>query len=206
MIEIIGSGFGRTGTISTWTALTKLGFGPVFHNMTFSDRPELALRILDFANGAADSWPDILDGFRACLDFPCCLFWRDILNAFPEAKVLHTTRDPDDWYDSIRATIFELIWGEKADEVANHSATIMNKELMLRRTFDMKMDDRAHCTEIFRRHQQDVIAAVPEEKLLVFDVREGWDPICNFLGVPAPDDDFPRTNTKEELRRAWEME
>lgn len=206
MIEIIGSGFGRTGTISTWMALTKLGFGPVFHNMTFSDRPELPPRILNFANGAEDAWPDILEGFRACLDFPCCLFWQDILDAFPEAKVIHTTRDPDEWYDSIRATIFELIWGEKADEVANHPATIMNKELMLRRTFDMKMDDRAHCTEIFRRHQQDVIAAVPEEKLLVFAVREGWDPLCNFLGMPVPDDDFPRTNSKEELRRDWELE
>lgn len=206
MIEIIGSGFGRTGTISTWIALTKLGYGPVFHNMTFSDRPELPLRILDFSNGAADSWPDILEGFRACLDFPCCLFWREIMDAFPEAKVLHTTRDPDDWYDSIRATLFEVIWGEKADDVADHPATMMNKELMLRRTFDMKLDDRANCTEIFRRQQEDVIAAVPKERLLVFDVREGWKPLCNFLEGEVPDEDFPRDNDRAMFREHFGLE
>jgi hypothetical protein len=205
MVEIIGSGFGRTGTVSTYLALDQLGFGPVFHNMTFSERLDLPLRILDFANGSQDSWHNILDGFHTCLDFPCCLFWRELLDAFPEARVLHTTHDPDEWCDSIYATIFDLIAGEKAEETADHPATIMNKELMIRRTFDGKIDDRAHCTQVFRRHQEAVVAKVPKEKLLVFDVREGWEPLCKFLGVPVPGEEFPNTNSRAEVREHWGM-
>lgn len=200
MIDIIGTGFGRTGTISAYLALRMLKLGPVFHNCEFTENPGLARRIHDVALGGRETWPELLNDYRACLDFPCCMFWKDLREAFPDAKVLHTTRDPDEWYDSIHATIFAILKQPFPDDPEIRELSEMTTEVVLRRGFDMELDDRAHCTEVFRRHEAEILASVPKDKLLVFDVRQGWAPLCEFLEVPVPDEKFPRTNDRAEFR------
>ena len=201
MIEIIGSGFGRTGTVSVHRALTQLGLGPVFHNMEIPVNPGLAKRIHSVALGGTENWAELLDGYRACLDFPACVFWKDILREFPDARVIHTTRDPDEWYDSINKTIFAILQTPLPEDPVERQHWEMSIEVILKQCFDMQLDDRAHCTSVFRAREADVKATVPEGRLLVFDVREGWEPLCNFLEAPLPDEDFPQTNNRAEFRK-----
>lgn len=203
MIDIIGTGFGRTGTVSAYLALNKLGVGPVFHNMEIPKTPGLAKRIHDVALGGDETWGELLDGYHACLDFPACVFWKDILKEFPDAKVLHTIRDPDDWFDSINSTIFAILQTPFPDDPAQRQHWEMSTEVILKQCFDMRLDDRKHCTSVFRAREVEVRATVPDDRLLVFDVREGWEPLCDFLDVPVPDEDFPRMNSKTEVRRGW---
>lgn len=206
MIDIVGTGFGRTGTVSLYLAFKQLGCGPVFHNEEIPKNPGIAKRIHDVALGGTETWKDLLDGYRACLDFPCCGFWKDILREAPEARVIHTTRDPDDWYDSIHGTIFNILRKPLPDAPAEREHWEMSIEVILKQTFDMRLDDRVYCTDIFRAREADVLATVPRNKLLVFDVRQGWEPLCAFLDVPVPDEDFPRTNSKAEFRLGWGLE
>lgn len=205
MIEIIGTGFGRTGTFSLSLALQKLGRGPVFHNEQIPKNPSIAKRFHEVALGGSETWADILEGYRACLDFPTCVFWRDILQASPEARVIHTSRDPDEWYDSIHSTIFAILRTPFPDDPVERQHWEMSTEVILRRTFDMRLDDRAHCTDIFKAREAEVLAEVPEEKLLVLDVKQGWEPLCDFLDVPVPDGEFPKTNNRAEFRKGTDL-
>jgi hypothetical protein len=66
-------------------------------------------------------------------------------------------------------------------------------------TFDGRFGDRDHAVEVFVRHNEEVKRRVPPEKLLVFEVKEGWGPLCEFLGVEAPDGPFPHLNDRDQF-------
>jgi hypothetical protein len=66
--------------------------------------------------------------------------------------------------------------------------------LILEQTFGGRLEDRAHAKRVFERHNRAVIAAVPASRLLVYQPGDGWEPLCGFLGVPVPDEPFPRLN------------
>ena len=189
-LQVIGAGFGRTGTASLRDALVRLGFGPCDHMRENFEHPERfplweeALRRKDA--GEAIDWRPLLDGFRATTDWPGAYFWRELTTAHPKAKVILTVRDPERWYDSIRATIFAL-----PDEQLSGVA----REISRTRTFGGRLTDRAHCQAVFARHNQAVQETIPLDRLLVFEVKEGWEPLCAFLDVPVPEDEpFPRVN------------
>jgi len=188
-LQVIGAGFGRTGTASLRDALERLGFGPCDHMRENFAHPErfplweAALRCKDA--GEPIDWRPLLDGFRAIMDFPGAYFWRELIAAHPRAKVILTVRDPERWYDSIRATIFAL---------PDEQRTAVSRELNTR-AFNDRLTDRAHCQAVFTRHNQVVQETVPPERLLVFEVKDGWEPLCAFLDVPVPEDaSFPRVN------------
>ena len=189
-LQVIGAGFGRTGTLSMRDALVRLGFGPCDHMAENFRHPERftlweeALRCKDA--GEPIDWRPLLDGFRAIMDFPGAYFWRELIAAHPDAKVILTIRDPERWYDSAQATIFS---------VPEEQMSGVAQELDRTRIFGDRLDDRAHCQAVFTRHNQVVQETVPPERLLVFDVKEGWEPLCAFLDVPVPEDEpFPRVN------------
>jgi hypothetical protein len=136
------------------------------------------------------------------------------MEAFPEAPVILTVRDPAPWYESTRSTIYELrrlttgplpvraafaLAGLFAPGVAG--TVRLADRLVWEDTFDGRFEDRAYAMEVFERHNEAVRRRVPPERLLVFDVREGWVPLCDFLGVEAPDEPFPRLNEAREMRR-----
>jgi hypothetical protein len=194
-IEVIGAGFGRTGTTSMRQALTRLGFGPCDHmDENFEHQERFAL--WDEAArrkhaGEPINWRPLLTGFRAIVDWPGAYFWRELTAAHPDAKVILTVRDPERWYDSIRATIFTL----RDDELPAGP-----RDMIFNRTFGGRLTDREHCQAVFAEHHRAVRAAIAPDRLLIFDVKEEWGPLCAFLGVPVPArEPFPHVNDTAEF-------
>src|SRR5918994_633284 len=189
-LQVIGAGLGRTGTASLREALVRLGFGPCDHMRENFAHPErfalweAALRHKDA--GEPIDWRPLLDGFQAIVDWPGAYFWRELTAAHPQAKVVLTVRDPERWVDSIQQTIFSVLDGVGPG---------VSHDIIYTRTFNGRLRDRAHCQAVFARHNQAVRETIAPDRLLVFDVKEGWEPLCAFLGVPAPaDESFPRVN------------
>lgn len=199
-MKVIGAGFGRTGTLSLKFALEKLGFDKCYHMMEVMLHPEHATYWAAAHRGEAIDWDALLDGYQASVDWPSCNLWREQLAKYPSAKVLLSRRDPDRWYDSVMATIYQsTLDGMKSDDPARRAHVDWINEIIWNRVFDGRMDDRAHVTACFEAHNQSVIDEVPPEKLLVYEPGQGWEPICSFLNVAVPDEEYPRVNTREEF-------
>jgi len=189
-LQIIGAGLGRTGTASMREALVRLGFGPCDHMLeNFEHQERFALwdeaRHRKHAGEPID-WRPLLTGFPAIVDWPGAYFWEELTAAHPDAKVILTVRDPKRWVDSISATIFTL----RDDQLPEGP-----RDIIFTRTFNGRLSDRQHCQDVFAQHNQAVRETIAPERLLVFDVKEGWEPLCAFLGVPVPEDEpFPHVN------------
>jgi hypothetical protein len=191
-LQVIGSGFGRTGTMSLKLAIEQLGIGRCYHMMEVFQLPNAPTQWLAAANGAAD-WPGIFEGFSATVDWPNATFYRELADAYPEAKVIHTERDADQWFDSVQSTIYPAMvasppgaWRDMAQKVIFD-------------LFDDKMDDRDHAIGVFRRHNEAVRKAIPADRLLVYEVSQGWEPLCAFLGAAVPATPMPKVNSREEF-------
>jgi Sulfotransferase domain len=216
-MRVIGAGFGRTGTTSLKAALQELGFGPSYSLSEVFANPE-HLRFWEAARrgpaGGRVDWEGFLAGYEVAVDWPACSFYEELMEAFPEAPVILTVRDPPEWYESTRSTIHELrrlttgppplraafaFAGLFVPGVAG--AVRLADRLVWEGTFDGRFEDRAYAVGVFERHNEAVRQRVPPERLLVFDVREGWAPLCDLLGVEAPDEPFPRLNEAREMRR-----
>ncbi len=213
MIEVIGAGFGRTGTASLKVALEQLGFGPCYHMFEVMERPERAADWLRAAEGGAVDWERIFAGYRATVDWPAAAYWRELVERYPEARVILTVRDPDRWFDSASSTIFRALMppasplarlvGQVAmpRDPAFRDFVMGNRLLIWEGIFGGRGADREHARAVFQQHAADVQAAVPAGRLLVYEVTEGWEPLCAFLGVPVPDTPFPRLNDAATFRR-----
>ena len=193
-LRVIGAGFGRTGTVSMREALVRLGFGPCDHMLENLEHPERfalwAEAMRRKSAGEPIDWRPLLTGFQAIVDWPGAYFWRELTAAHPEAKVILTVRDPERWYDSIARTIFTMIAASEPD-----SGLDVPNEIIRDRTFQGRLSDRAHCQAVFTEHTQAVQKTIAPDRLLVFDVKDGWGPLCAFLGVPVPDNEpFPHAN------------
>jgi hypothetical protein len=191
-LKVIGSGLGRTGTLSLKAALEHLGFGPCHHMVEVFMQPESVAWWIAAGEGNPD-WDAIFRDFTSMVDFPGCIFYRELADHFPDAKVLHSTRDPDEWFDSTQATIFS------PESPALHAEGPFKRffEVLFLSRFGDKIHDRQFMTDYFRRHEAEVLASIPQERLLVFRASDGWAPLCSFLGVPIPPEPYPRTNTRE---------
>ncbi len=199
-MDLIGLGFGRTGTLSLKLALERLGFGPCHHMLEMFRHPEQAPTFLAAAEGESVDWPAFFQSYRSAVDWPSVYFWRELLDAFPDARGILTTRDDDSWYSSMLHTIFHALGGpEPTHPVAPGSVLAMNRRIVAQRTFDWRFSDRDHVVSVHHAHVAAVKAALPADRLLVFNVRDGWEPLCRFLGVEAPDEPFPRSNSTEEF-------
>jgi hypothetical protein len=189
-LQVIGAGFGRTGTMSMRAALVRLGFGPCDHMVENEEHPErfaLWAEALRCKNaGEAIDWRPLLTGFQAIVDWPGAYFWRELTAAHPKAKVLLTVRDSERWYTSVQPTIFSML-DDQLPQVA--------RDIIFTRTFNDRLSDRQHCQDVFTDHIHAVRETIASEQLLVFDVKQGWQPLCAFLGVPVPrDEPFPHVN------------
>ena len=192
-LKVIGSGLGRTGTLSTKLALEQLGFAPCHHMVEVFMNPTSVPLWIAAANGEPD-WHAIFAGYSAMVDHPGCAYWRELADFYPEAKVLHTVRDPEKWFDSTQATIFNP---DRPGPPGGPLTVFMDQ---LHAWYGGDIHDRAFMVDFFRRHTEAVVAGVPKERLLVFNVAEGWDPLCAFLGVPVPETPYPRENSTSEFQ------
>jgi len=207
-LEIIGPGFGRTGTNSLKLALEQLGYGPCHHMFEVRDNPE---RLADWeaaADGETMDWHHVFRGYRWQVDWPGARYWRELADHFPDARVVLSVRDPDEWFDSVQATIAPFV-AARGTHPAPHVNAIaeMGHKAIVEQIFDGRLTDRAHATRVFRDHIAAVKAEIHPDRLLVFDAREGWEPLCDFLGVAVPDTPFPKTNaSKQFVGEEWKQE
>ncbi len=201
-LEIVGAALGRTGTNSLKLALEELGFGPCHHMFEVRDNPGQLPFWQAAARGDLPDWDRVFADFRACVDWPSARFWREIAAHYPDAKVLLTLRDADKWFASVHATIYPVIVSWRAREPSHFRDTMeMAEEIIVKQTFGGRLDDRDHALAVYRAHEQEVRRGIAPERLLAYDVAQGWEPLCAFLEVPVPDTPFPRTNTSEEFRK-----
>jgi Sulfotransferase domain len=199
-LRIIGAGFGRTGTSSLKVALEQLGFRPCYHMLEVTARPEHAALWLAAEGGESIDWKNLLAGYAATVDWPACIFWRELLAQYPEARVILTVRDAAGWYASFRDTI--LARAESLPPIASPAIIALyelSKRLILQRTFRGAAGDERRAIEALEAHNAAVIATVEPQRLLVYDVADGWEPLCAFLGLPVPTDAFPHLNPREEF-------
>jgi Sulfotransferase domain len=195
-LKVVGAGFGRTGTLSLKSALEKLGFGPCYHMAEVFPRPQHVAMWHRLAFEHEIDWDELFAGFAATVDWPSARWWREIADHFPDAKVLLSVRDPEAWYKSMINTIYQPMKSPLPDGVPDtvRLQNEMARKAILGETFGNQFEDKAHTLEVFRRHSQEVRDAIDPARLLEFDVREGWAPLCRFLEVPVPDEPFPRLN------------
>jgi hypothetical protein len=196
-LKIVGSGLGRTGTKSLQSALNILGVGPCHHMVEVFANPQSTCLWIEAAAGRPD-WDAIFAGYGAMVDYPGAHYWRQLAAHYPDAKVLHSIRDADEWFDSTQATIFAPDGPTtRPGPMAEFFASFMGK-------FRAQMHDRAFMTAYFRRHTEEVIRTIPPERLLVYETGQGWEPLCRFLAVPVPGTPYPNENSRAEFiaRRA----
>ena len=201
-LEVIGAGFGRTGTMSLKVALEELGYGPCYHMVELFEHPEHVQRWEAAVRGEPVNWGEMFAGYRATVDWPGAAFYKELMEAYPEAKVLLSVRDPERWYESTKNTIYATVDPSPEMIAAVGPAPRLNNELIWKRTFGEDFADRQHAIEVFERHNEEVKRYVPADQLLVYKVKEGWEPLCDFLGVEAPKGKpFPHLNDTDSFQR-----
>ncbi len=202
-LSVIGAGFGRTGTLSLRIALEQLGLGPCYHMVEVFRHPEHIAVWERAGRGEPVDWEaELFAGYGSAVDWPASAFYRQLAERYPEAKVVLTVRDLERWHRSCMDTIFPAVAGGASlgdDPVAGAQAA-MARRIIGEGTFGGRADDPAHAIAVHERHIADVKRAVPPERLLVFEVAEGWGPLCRFLGKPVPDAPFPKVNSTDEFR------
>ena len=212
-LQIIGAGFGRTGTLSTFTALNELGF-PCYHMIEVLKNEENKSH-LDFWRTVANSqpgtqhdWNQVFSKYTAALDNPACCVWKELLAAYPGVKVVLTLhpKGAEAWYESTIDTIYftEKMWQFKVLEwftPFGRKFGDMSRKLIWQHSHKDTMPDRDKAVAHYHQHIEDVKATVPPEQLLIFSADQGWEPLCKFLGVPVPESKFPNVNDRKEIKK-----
>ncbi|MQY07457.1 sulfotransferase family protein [Actinomadura macrotermitis] len=208
-MKIIGAGYGRTGTLSLKAAIERLGFGPC-HHMTEAVRKEQLGGWLAKTKGRPVPWDRLLGGYESCVDWPAAAYWRELTEHYPAAKVVLSVRDPGRWAASMRATI--LAHHRRGRTLPGRALTGLSALLGtdLARFIEMTSNmpevpgfadlSDEELAKAFERHTEEVRAGVDPSRLLVFEVAQGWEPLCAFLGVPVPDEPFPRVNDTAQFQ------
>lgn len=203
-LRVISSGFGRTGTKSLKAALERLGYGPCHHMHEIVENPGQVAHWQKLAAGKDVDWNDVFAGYNSQVDWPGAHVWRELAEAFPEAKVVHTVRPEDKWWASFDKTIGKLMARYKDLPLPPHIHDMLEawNAFAGKETFGGKLGDREVGIAAFRKRTEDVKTALPADRVLVFDVAEGWGPLCAFLGKDVLDEPFPHHNLRADF---WEV-
>ena len=207
MVELIGAGLPRTGTLTQKEALELLGLGPSYHWIDVLADLDEQVPLWDGALDGRVEPGQILDGYRSTVDWPGGFFWRQLMDAFPDAKVLLSVRDPERWEPSFRETIVDMCYGESLIRLLSSARAQVDPKWRRYLDFVGRMFWSAQGTfpaghspsdliEGFVAHNDEVKRVVPADRLLVWEVTEGWDPLCEFLGVSVPDQPLPHANDR----------
>lgn len=212
-LQVIGVGYGRTGTMSTYTALKELGL-PCYHmieviqNKANASHLDFWRKVANAPEGTQQDWESILANYTAAVDNPTNCVWRELMVAYPDAKVLLTLhpRGAEAWYESTIDTIYftENVWQFKVLKLFTpfgRKFGDMSRKLIWERSLRGSMDNKAEAIAQYNAHIADVKASVPQDKLLVFTVTQGWGPLCKFLGLKVPDTPFPNVNDRAAVKK-----
>ena len=209
-LKVIGAGNGRTGTLTTKLALEQLGFGPCYHMLELMSEPARVRHWQDAFAGRPVDWEALFDGYQSTTDYPGFYFWSDLMTAFPESKVVLTTRPAAEWYESARRTIYTAPPGplEKMRILSRLPFSPYLRSMLpvfkivdhlWDEVFEGRFDDRDYAIARYEQMNQDVIDGVPTDRLLVYNVADGWEPLCAFLGVDVPDVHLPHTHQRSDF-------
>jgi hypothetical protein len=201
-LSVIGSGFGRTGTMSLKMALEQLGLGPCHHMEEVGDHPQQLDYWRAVVRGENVNWDAVFQNYGCCVDWPSAHYWRQLAEKYPDAKVLHSTRAAEGWWASFSKTIAMVIAEAGSDDPEHEIRNVpeLANAVIAEQTFNGQYNDKQVAIAAFEQRERDVRAAIPADRLLVFDVREGWGPLCEFLELPVPEGPFPRSNNQQEFR------
>ena len=197
-LAVIGAGVGRTGTTSLKLALEQLGLGPCYHMQEVFKSPSAAADWAAASQGAPMDWDKVFEGYASTTDWPGCDYWQDLAAHAPQAKIILTIRDSEDWFASTQKTIFGPIVSPSPSD-RSPLARLMRG--IGERFCDGAINDHDRCVAAYERHNASVRALAAPNRLLVFDAAEGWDPLCRFLGVSTPSTPFPITNTTSDFQQ-----
>lgn len=197
-LDVIGAGVGRTGTYSLKLALNQLGFGPCHHmEEVLLNMPSQVPLWAAAAQGRPD-WATIFQGYPSAVDWPTAGFFRELAAACPGARFILTHRSVESWTASFSGTIYKLLAAKDQVPPEMRGWLAMCSAVIARTGFPDGLDNAA-LARAFTAHNEAVKSAIPADRLLVYQVKEGWGPLCAFLGVPEPDGPFPRTNDRAEF-------
>ena len=211
-LKVIGAGFGRTGTFSTYTALNQMGL-PCYHmyevlqNKANKTHIDFWNQVANGQEGQQHDWSQVFANYSAMVDNPGSCVWRELHAAYPDAKVLLTLhpRGPEAWYESTMDTIYftETLWQFKVLQAVvpfMRKFGNMNHKLIWERQLKGTMRNKEHALKRYQENIDEVKAAIPADQLLIFTVDQGWGPLCNFLGLPIPSGPFPNVNDRKEIK------
>ena len=200
-LKIIGAGLGRTGTFSLRLAINRLDFGECHHMEVVLQNMAKQVPLWNAAVRGTPDWQAAYHGFGSAVDWPTACFFRELADAYPTAKFVLTVRNAESWADSFQATIQKLV-NERKQAPAEFQDWLAMVDAVLTKTGFPGHLERNALIAAFNAHNEAVKQTIPSDRLLVFEVKDGWQPLCHFLGVRVPDEPFPRTNSREEF---WEL-
>jgi hypothetical protein len=197
-MQVIGAGVGRTGTYSLKLAINQLQFGPCHHMDEVLHNMPVNVPLWSSAVAGKPDWSQIYDGYNSAVDWPTACFFRELVKEFPLAKFILTQRDPGKWADSFGGTIYKLLAGRDEAPQEMRAWLDMACDVIAKSGFPPGLD-RDGLIKAFIAHNDVVKETIPASQLLVFEVKQGWEPLCAFLDAPIPAEAFPRSNHREEF-------
>ena len=211
-MKVIGVGFGRTGTMSLKAALEQLGAGPCFHMIDLIMGANKERDLAQWVKVAADDpvdWHEVFDGWEATVDWPAAARWREICAAFPDAPVLLNVREFESWYASVANTILAVKLAAQSGAVAPDANRPQPDPrlwgvidaLIWEGDFQGRFEDKAWVRQMYDDRIAEIEATIGPERLTIWSLGEdGWEPLAAMLGVPVPDEPFPRLHDTNEFR------
>jgi len=200
-LKVVGAGLGRTGTHSLQLALSQLLGGPCYHMLeVIGNLEERVPQWMDAMDGNAD-WDKIMEGYVASVDWPASAYWRELSEKYPDALVLLSTRSST---DALLKSFHDTIYQVMLRDSASGDSPMPVRMLDLKFTPDWR--DLDACRAAYEKHNADVRASVPSEKLIDWQPGDGWEPICEKLGLPVPSEPFPRVNSTDDFRAMLGLE
>ena len=213
-MQVIGAGYGRTATKSLQLALEELGFGRCYHMEALLRAPSGVHHWQNAKNRTEVDWDALFSGFESIVDFPGSIYYKELAAFYPNAKVILSVRDAESWYKSVRATIYEydpglaiklkmlakLPFSQTAQDLFQVIRLVNN--VIWKQLFEDQFEDKVYVIRNYETHIQEVKKNFPEDRLLVFDAKDGWEPLCNFLSKDVPSKPYPHANNKEDFE-AW---
>jgi len=213
-VKVICLGLSRTGTSSLKAALNTLHFR-TFHAMDFLQQinSKESFNFWKSLKGGSATQEEIRSYFAggnygAVCDVPCLIYWRDIVKAHPGAKIILTVRDPIKWYSSLSTALIPLAkqikrwtWLMRLVMFLLPGKSFMTESLQIlfQQFHEKQLQEESMAIQYYHDWNNTISASIPPSNLLVFDVRSGWGPLCQFLDCPQPETPFPRLNDSSEL-------
>ncbi len=210
-MKIIGAGFGRTGTTSLKLALEKLGFGKCYHMEELLKNPEGVKYWQKAFNEKKVDWENLFITYQSIVDFPGALYYKELADYYSHSKIILTIRDPEEWYHSVYSTIFSfdpgpliklkmvLMMPFSTPARKLFQVIMFNNKSTWEKYFEGNFKDKKYAIQRFNDHIEEVKNYIPKERLLIFECKEGWEPLCDFLNVEIPTEPYPNSNKQEDF-------